>query len=223
MYSVKYTKQFNGSRVKVHEGLKSEKCWYVCKESQWDLRGYCSRWSLASTSGVVHIFKCFLASGGAVLLVQTGFLKSSQCVVGLDFLLISLQQLMEFMLFLCGNKKGKRAKWSVYRECEVQWRQGRIRERNSFWVELFFSKNHVSSEFWAAVHKDLCWLCWRRNQRFCECLRWSIPKWSWLCSCMRNKCLLKFLKVNHFRRYIMASEVSLKNKAFDSICNWFKA
>ncbi|WZY94729.1 hypothetical protein YC2023_067058 [Brassica napus] len=35
--------------------------------------GFCFRWSLASTSVVVHIFRCFLASGGAVLLVQTNF------------------------------------------------------------------------------------------------------------------------------------------------------
>ncbi|KAF2564741.1 hypothetical protein F2Q70_00016300 [Brassica cretica] len=35
------------------------------------LKGYCFRWSLASTSVVVHIARCFLTSGGAMLSFQS--------------------------------------------------------------------------------------------------------------------------------------------------------
>lgn len=92
------------------------------------------------------------------------FLMSSQCVVGSEFLLRSLQQLMGFMLVLCGDKKEKRAKWSVQENGKCSDIKAES-ERNSFWMELFFSKNLVSTEYGAAVNKGLCWLCWRRNQK----------------------------------------------------------
>ncbi|WZY88650.1 hypothetical protein YC2023_045385 [Brassica napus] len=52
--------------------------------------GFCFRWSSATGSDE--------------------FLKSSQCIVGLKFLQISLQQLMQFILVLCGSRKEKRTK-----------------------------------------------------------------------------------------------------------------
>ena len=72
--------------------------------------GFCFRWSLASTSVAVHIFRCFFGFRWSSATGSDEFLKSSQCIVGLKFLQISLQQLMQFILVLCGSRKEKRTK-----------------------------------------------------------------------------------------------------------------
>ena len=123
MYSFKYTEQFNGSRLKCRNvlGLRIDD---MCEEKfveVWEITVF--RWSLASTSVVVHIFRCFFwleveqcywfRPISQVFSAAYGFRWSS--VVGLEVLLISFQQVMGFILILCGNKKEKRAKCSVYK------------------------------------------------------------------------------------------------------------
>ena len=71
------------------------------------LKGYCFRWSLASTSVVVHIARCFLTSGGAVLSFQSYISGLLQCEKISEVLRISFQEQQRFSLVVC-SKKSKR-------------------------------------------------------------------------------------------------------------------
>ncbi|WZZ67747.1 hypothetical protein YC2023_079117 [Brassica napus] len=95
MYSVKYTEHFNGSRLKCRNvlGLRMDD---MCEEKF--VEGEQCYWFRR----ISQVFSAAYA-----------FRWSS--VVGLEVLLIRFQQVMGFILILCGNKKEKRAKCSVYK------------------------------------------------------------------------------------------------------------
>lgn len=114
MFTVSYTKQLNESKKKVQDGYKSEKWICVWREIQWGLRGYCFQVESCLYKCCSAHLPMFFGFRWSSVTGSDEFLKSSQCVASLGVLLISLQQLMGFMLILCSNKKVKRAKWSVY-------------------------------------------------------------------------------------------------------------
>ncbi|WZZ33873.1 hypothetical protein YC2023_017274 [Brassica napus] len=85
MFTVSYTKGLSESKKKVHDGYKSEK------------------WSLASTSVVVHIARCFLTSGGAMLSFQSYISGLLQCEKISEVLWMSFQEQQRFSLVLCSK------------------------------------------------------------------------------------------------------------------------
>lgn len=152
----------------MQECFRTENWWYVWREICWGLRDYCFQVESClykCCSAYLQMF--FLASGGAVLLVQTDFSSLLSC------LWLQVEQSCWFRS--SANKIS--AGYGILQEGEesqVQCVQENLKcsdfkaesERNtvSGWSH-FSAKNFVSSEFWAAVNKSLCWLCWRRNQR----------------------------------------------------------
>lgn len=67
------------------------------------LKGYCFRWSLASTSVVVHIARCFWTSGGAMLSFQSYISGLLQCEKISEVLWMSFQEQQRFSLVLCSK------------------------------------------------------------------------------------------------------------------------
>lgn len=95
----------------VQENIKSEKWSYVW-ETQRGLKDYYFWWSLASTSVVVHIVRCFLTSEGVVL-GSDGFLRSTSVWKGFRGPADKLTRATEIQVGFCTVRREKDSQVSV--------------------------------------------------------------------------------------------------------------